>query len=132
MPECHRLLAVAAQEGEIGRLAVGGEGAPIVVPVNFAIRDRQVLIRIGAGALAEAAVGRLVAFETDHLDLTSGVAWSVLVRGLATVMEPAAMSPRHDPHPVVPTPGQTILVVRPDVLSGRRFVLTSDIPSEVV
>ena len=53
--ECHQLLAIAAKEGAIGRLAVSvsGAGAPIVVPVNFAVQDHQILIRIGAGTLAD-------------------------------------------------------------------------------
>jgi uncharacterized protein len=124
VPECHRLLAIAAQEGKIGRLAVSGEGAPVVVPVNFAVHDRQVVIRIGGGSLADSVGGRLVAFETDDLDRASGQAWSVLVRGLASTVEGSAtMDPSHLPHPLVRTPGHTTVVVRPDVVSGRRFRL---------
>jgi len=127
VPECHRLLAVAAKEGGIGRLGVSGEGAPIVVPVNFAVHDRQVLIRVGSGALADSVSGRLVAFETDDLDRVSGQAWSVLVRGLASRAEPTDPSgPGHLPRPLVPIPGDTILVVRPDVVSGRRFTLKTN------
>lgn len=126
-PECQRLLAVAAEQRKIGRLAVSGEGAPIVVPVNFAVHDRQVLIRIGAGSLADSVSGRLVAFETDDLDRASGQAWSVLVRGLASMVEPsAALDPSHLPRPLVHTPGHTIVVVRPDVVSGRRFRLDAE------
>ena len=64
--ECHQLLAIAAKEDAIGRLAVSGTGAPIVVPVNFAVQDHQILIRIGAGSLADSAIGRPVAFEIDE------------------------------------------------------------------
>jgi hypothetical protein len=125
VPECHRLLAVAAKEGLTGRLAVGNDTAPIVVPVNFAVLDHQILIRIGTGTLLESAVGRLVAFETDDLDRVNGQAWSVLVRGLAAVLEPTETIDRHHlPHPLVLWPGNTVLVVRPDVVSGRRFVFS--------
>ncbi len=124
VPECHRLLAVAAKEGEIGRLAVSGEGAPIVVPVNFAVHDRQVVVRVGSGTLADSVIGHLVAFETDDLDRATGQAWSVLVRGLASAAkQTGTLDPSHLPHPLVPTPGHTIVVVRPDVVSGRRFSL---------
>ena len=127
VPECHRLLAVAAQKGGIGRLAVGGNGAPIVVPVNFAVHDRQVLIRIGTGTLAASAIGHLVAFEADEVDRITRQAWSVLVRGLARTAEPADLfDPSHLPHPLAPRPGNTMLVVRPDVVSGRRFALKVD------
>jgi hypothetical protein len=125
-PECHRLLAVVAQRGGIGRLAVAGNGAPMVVPVNFAVHDHQVFIRIGRGELASSAIGRLVAFETDEVDQISGQAWSVLVRGLATTAGQGDTDPTHLPHPLVLTPGSTLLVVRPDVVSGRRFSLEAD------
>jgi len=120
--ECHQLLAVAAKEGAIGRLAVSGTGAPIVVPVNFAVQDRQILIRVGAGTLSDLAIGRLVAFEIDERDPAASSAWSVLVRGLASMVETTTVKdPSQLPHPLVHTPGDTVLAVRPDVVSGRRF-----------
>jgi len=128
VPECHRLLALAAKNGKIGRLAVRGDDAPIVVPVNFAVHDRQVIMRLGPGQLAQSAIGSLVAFETDEVDVSTGTAWSVLVRGLATLAEP--LDPQQGsgqeaglPHPLVPVAGTTMVAVRPDVVSGRRFVL---------
>jgi hypothetical protein len=91
------------------------------------VHERQVLIRIGTGTLAASAIGHLVAFEADEVDRISGQAWSVLVRGLATTAEPTDMfDPSHLPHPVVLAPGNTMLVVRPDVVSGRRFALKVD------
>jgi hypothetical protein len=126
-PECHRLLAVAAQKGVIGRLAVTEGEAPIVVPVNFAVHDHQVLVRVGVGTLASSAIGHLVAFETDEVDPVSEQAWSVLVRGLATSTELTDIpNPSRLPLPLVRTPGNTILVIRPDVISGRRFALEPD------
>jgi hypothetical protein len=105
-------------------LAVSGAGAPIVVPVNFAVQDHQILIRIGAGTLADLAIGRLVAFETDEHDPASGRAWSVLVRGLASVVEGTTVEELSQlPRPLVTTPGDTVLAVRPDIVSGRRFAL---------
>ncbi len=125
--ECHQLLAVAANEGAIGRLAVSGAGAPLVVPVNFAVQEHQILIRIGAGTLADLAIGRLVAFEIDERDPATGRAWSVLVRGLASMAETSTVNdPNRLPHPLVPTPGDIVLSVRPDVVSGRRFAPQAD------
>jgi hypothetical protein len=94
-----------------------------VIPVNFAVHDHQVLIRIGHGTLADLAIGQLVAFETDEVDQVSRQAWSVLVRGLATTTEPGDIDPSHLPHPLLLAPGSTMLVIRPDVVSGRRFAL---------
>jgi hypothetical protein len=125
--ECHQLLALAAKEGAIGRLAVSGSGAPIVVPVNFAVQDHQILIRIGAGTLADLAIGHLVAFEIDERHPASGRAWSVLVRGLASMVETTTVrDPSQLPHPLVQTPGDTVLAIRPDVVSGRRFSLPAE------
>jgi len=121
LPECLRLLALAAKQGDVGRLAVSRQEAPVVHPVNFAYRDRRVLVRLGPGAMAEAATGALVAFEIDHLDHRVGVAWSVLVRGLALVVEDDV--PSEAPTPLVPTAGDVVLGIRLDVVTGRRFVL---------
>lgn len=129
--ECHRLLALAAKEGEVGRMAVSRPTAPVIHPVNFAYHDRHVLVRLGTGFMAEAAAGALVAFEIDRVDPQAAVAWSVLVRGLATVLSgndqrvDSGHPPPEDlaPHPFVPSPGHVILSIRADVIDGRRFSL---------
>ena len=124
-PECLRLVAVAAREHFIGRLGIGTEGGPIVVPVNFTYNDGDLLIRIGAGTLAREAPGTLVAFEVDHLEGERRQAWSVLVRGLAQSLSEGEFHRlwRQVPEPLVPTPGDVLLSVRPDVVTGRRFSL---------
>jgi nitroimidazol reductase NimA-like FMN-containing flavoprotein (pyridoxamine 5'-phosphate oxidase superfamily) len=120
--ECRRLLAVAAKEGSVGRLGVSTDQAPVVIPVNFSIRDDQIVIRISSGFLSQAAAGRLVAIEVDSVDKGVGTAWSVLVRGLATLIEsPGQTAMEHAPHPLVPEPGEMLLVVRPDIVTGRQF-----------
>lgn len=124
-PECLRLLALAAKEGRIGRLAVNESQAPLVVPLNFTVHDHGVLIRIGPGRLSELVPGSLVSFEVDHVDPDAGNAWSVLVRGLASALDqggPPLALPAV-PRPLVPDPGDMIIVIRPDVVTGRRFGL---------
>jgi Pyridoxamine 5'-phosphate oxidase len=121
-PECMRLLAVAAKDSGVGRIGVPTDQAPVVVPVNFGIRDHQVFIRVGPGFFSHAADGRLVAFEVDHVSAPEGKAWSVLVRGLARFIEsPTEEELTMVAHPLVPEPGQMILTVRPDVITGRLF-----------
>jgi nitroimidazol reductase NimA-like FMN-containing flavoprotein (pyridoxamine 5'-phosphate oxidase superfamily) len=121
-PECMRLLAVAAKDGGIGRIGVSTDQAPVVIPVNFTLHDDQILVRMGTGFFSQAAAGHLVAFEVDNVDSDAGVAWSVLVRGLATLIEsPTEIEFAAAPHPLVPEPGDMVLVVRPDILTGRRF-----------
>jgi hypothetical protein len=122
VPECKRLLALAAKEGRIGRLGVATDQAPIVVPVNFTLYRSLVLARVGAGYLSQAAAGQLVAFEVDEVDETTGRAWSVLLRGLATLVEnPTETELSAAAEPLVPEPGDMVLTVRPDILTGRRF-----------
>jgi len=124
LPECLRLVAVAAKEGRAGRLAVSQEGGPLVHPVNFAYDDRRVIVRLGDGVMAEAASGSLVAFEVDVVDLDEGCAWSVLVRGLALpIDEGHGTLPAHLPYVAVPSPGDVVLAIRTDVVTGRRFPL---------
>jgi hypothetical protein len=120
-PECLRLVALAAKEGHIGRLALNGPQSPLVVPVNFTIHDHSVLIRIGPGLLSEVAPESLVSFEVDRVDPDVGEAWSVLIQGLACAFD--ANTPGTTPagpQPLVPTPGHITLLIRPDVITGRK------------
>ena len=77
-PECRRLLATGARDVGVGRLGLATEQAPVIIPVNFTILERQILVRVVKGFFSEAAAGRLVAFEVDHVDPVAGIAWSVL------------------------------------------------------
>jgi hypothetical protein len=123
-PECMRLLAVAAKDTGLGRIGISTDQAPVIVPVNFGIRDHHIVIRVGPGFFSRAAEGHLVAFEVDHVDAQEGVAWSVLARGLATLIEsPSEEEVDIVARPLVPDPGHMILTIRPDVLTGRRFEL---------
>ena len=121
--ECFRLVALAARGHAIGRLAVSTEASPIVVPVNFGYRDACVLVRIGPGTLARIVPGRLVTLEVDAIDEVAGEGWSVAVRGLARVLGAPDLERMGAalPEPVVPTPGDLVLSIRGDVVTGRRF-----------
>ena len=125
--ESVRLLALAAKEESIGRLGLSQSEAPIVQPVNFTYHERDVLVRLGEGHMAESANGALVAFEVDRLDLVHNAAWSVLVRGLATKLtqEECRALEGVGPRPFVPLPGERIFAIRTDVVTGRRFELAS-------
>ena len=122
-PECLRLLAVAAKEDHVGRLAVTDGGSPLVVPLNFTFHDHVVFVQIGPGRLSELVPGSLVAFEVDRVEPYRDVAWSVLVRGLASISPAGSTPPGAIPHPWVPEAGDEVLSIRPDVVSGRRFRL---------
>jgi hypothetical protein len=122
-PECRRLLALVASHGGVGRLGIATDQAPVVIPVNFALRHSQILVRVGPGFFSRAAAGHLVAFEVDRVDQEAGEAWSVLARGLATLIESPTDGELAAIHPLVPEPGDMVLVIRPDILTGRHFDL---------
>jgi hypothetical protein len=125
-PECLRLLALVAKEDHIGRLAVTEGPSPLVVPLNFTYHDKGVFLRIGPGRLLELASGSMVSYEVDRVELDQGHAWSILIRGLASVVQSDTRPGAADlPQPLVPNSGDVILVIRPDVVTGRRFPLVA-------
>jgi 1-acyl-sn-glycerol-3-phosphate acyltransferase/nitroimidazol reductase NimA-like FMN-containing flavoprotein (pyridoxamine 5'-phosphate oxidase superfamily) len=76
--ECTRLLA----RGGVGRIAVPGEHAPTVRPVNFGLVEGRIVMRTGDGALWAAARARTPAsFEFDEIRNQDHRGWSVIVTG---------------------------------------------------
>ena len=83
MEECLLLLRGAA----MGRLGFIHRGEPEVLPINFGMDGASPVFRSSWGnKLETASVGGLVALETDHVDVHTRRAWSVVVKGQA-VME---------------------------------------------
>jgi hypothetical protein len=85
--------------------------------------DGEVLVRIGPGRLSELVPDSLVSFEVDRVETEREMAWSVLVRGLASRAAGETQYGKDMPEPWVPEPGHTVLSIRPDVVTGRRFHL---------
>lgn len=78
--ECLELLRSAT----LGRIALHIGDAPTILPINYAMLDNDIVFNTAAGSKLSAAImGIQVAFEVDHLDETTGAAWSVLVVGYA-------------------------------------------------
>jgi len=76
--ECMRRL----RAGGVGRIAMRGESAPEIRPVNFTLRDGNVIIRTGDGAILAAAKNAEAAgFEIDEIDPLEHTGWSVVVAG---------------------------------------------------
>jgi nitroimidazol reductase NimA-like FMN-containing flavoprotein (pyridoxamine 5'-phosphate oxidase superfamily) len=67
---------------EVGRLAIAGRGAPILMPVNYALDGETVVFRTDPGTKLERA-GRFgrAAFEIDRFDREARSGWSVVVTG---------------------------------------------------
>ncbi len=75
---------------EVGRLGVVVDGYPVVVPVNFAVDGGGgvIVLRMGGGAVSQAADHANVTFQADALDPAGRTGWSVLVRGLVEEVGP--------------------------------------------
>ncbi len=123
--ECWRLL----DEQGVGRVAFLAEpdDLPHVLPLNYAVRNGQVLLRTRQGSLLETTVHRSprgcpASFEVDHIDDAQREGWSVLLRGLAmpddTAQEPAAVEPWAGGVAVRP------LHLTPRMVTGRRIFVT--------
>jgi nitroimidazol reductase NimA-like FMN-containing flavoprotein (pyridoxamine 5'-phosphate oxidase superfamily) len=68
----------------IGRVGFNADGAPLVLPVNFAWYENTIVFRTLEGQkLAAAAGGQTVCFEVDSWDGVKRSGWSVLVKGVA-------------------------------------------------
>ncbi len=76
--DCQRRLA----EGGVGRVALRGQDAPEIRPVNFVLRDDRIVIRTGDGIiLAAARQSEAASFEIDGIDPLEHTGWSVVVVG---------------------------------------------------
>jgi len=72
----------------VGRVAFVQAGEPVVLPVNYLFYRDAIVFRTARGEKLEAAWRRSpVAFEIDGFRSISEDGWSVLVRGMAEVVD---------------------------------------------
>jgi hypothetical protein len=110
---------------EVGRVGVVAEDFLVVVPVNYRLVEDDtgfgLVIRTRAGGVVD-RVGQ-VAFEIDGIDPVHHVGWSVLVRGMASHVDPSAVELLGgviDPRPWV-AGRDAWMIVRPVAVTGRRL-----------
>ena len=108
-----------------GRLAVEIGKHPDIFPVNHVIEKRKIVFRTDPGTkLAAAVLGTGVAYEVDHVDAESGVAWSVVVKGQAREYHTVDALIHAEDLPLFPweTGGKhRYVAITADEISGRRF-----------
>lgn len=110
----------------LGRLAYHVGDEVHITPVNYAVRDGQVLFRTAAGnKLVAVVVNPDVAFEVEELDPENHRAASVVVRGVASRLEPAQLRAlgTAGPHPLVEWDTFEVVAIRPTSLTGRSFAM---------
>ncbi len=122
--ECYDLLA----GHEVGRIGVIAEHHPLIIPVNYGMDGRTVVIRTHPGTTLAAARHANVTFEVDDIDRTTRSGWSVLVRGLAEEVgaehraELVERTHAAGVHPWAPGEHGNWLRIIPHAISGRRIV----------
>ena len=118
-PECWALL----RSRSVGRFVyVAREGTPDVVPVNYAVDGRDLLIRSGSGPKLQAAERHeQVAFEVDDLDELTRSGWSVVVYGRASLVHPGEHLSTTVPGVWAGGQRDHLLRIRPRRLTGRRL-----------
>jgi nitroimidazol reductase NimA-like FMN-containing flavoprotein (pyridoxamine 5'-phosphate oxidase superfamily) len=119
--ECWALLAAAG----FGRLAVAAVGDIDIFPINFAVDARDIVFRTSEGTkLLESVISDLVAIEADERDYEAGVAWSVVAKGSAELLEKfdsIYAAQKLDIRPWVDAPKESFVRVSVRNISGRRF-----------
>jgi uncharacterized protein len=109
------------------RIALIRNGVPEIFPVNFVPDNGTVIFRTGSGTKLDAVLGGgSIALEADGLNTYGTIAWSVIVKGTAAVVDSqedfqeaadAGLSPWE-------TGSKDHLVrVTPSEVTGRRFVI---------
>lgn len=89
--ECWQLMGSVS----LGRVVFTHRAMPAIRPVNHVIDEQKIIIRshLGAAITSRADAGSVVCYEADELDPVRHTGWSVIVTGLATlVQEPDAIA----------------------------------------
>jgi len=119
--ECWELLLSSS----FGRLAAAVADDIEIFPLNFVAADQRLLFRTAEGTkLLALTVNNKVVLETDAIGRTD--AWSVVVKGIARVLDTQAEIDAANAlplRPLVPTFKYIWVEVTPTEVSGRRFAL---------
>lgn len=112
--DCYALLCT----GTIGRVGLSLGALPAILPVSYSMVDGAIVFRTGHGLRLRAAFDRtVVAFEIDSGDSDQRDGWSVLVVGLAELVDVAVLDLRassaEDDRPYA-------VRIRPETVTGRR------------
>src|SRR5689334_128627 len=96
---CWALLASV----DVGRLAVAAAGELDIYPLNHLVDVGSLYFRTAEGTkLVEVVISGRVAYEADGYDPDAGVAWSVVVKGRAVLLERAVDVDRAEELPLFP------------------------------
>jgi uncharacterized protein len=120
--DCFRLL----DSVPLGRVGFVAGGEVVILPVNFLVDGQDVVFRTGAGSkLSAVEVGHYIGFEADFYDAAAKTGWSVVVNGLAEIVESDEEAARLDALGLSSwaglAAGRVWVRIRPTSISGRRI-----------
>ncbi|MEZ4334146.1 MAG: pyridoxamine 5'-phosphate oxidase family protein [Myxococcota bacterium] len=108
--------------GGVGILALVGEPAPVLRPVNFAVHERWLLMRTGEGRIREAAAqGEPAAFVLSEVDRLEHTGWSVVVTGKLVARDATPELARVPLRPWARADKRCFVALSIDEISGRRL-----------
>lgn len=111
---------------EFGRMAYHLADEVHIAPINYAVLDGTLVFRTAEGSkLLGVVMNEDVAFEIDNIDNDVEVAWSVIARGKAVLLEGQAARDADNLRlrPWVDTEKFNVVAIKVDELSGREFHL---------
>jgi uncharacterized protein len=127
--ESERLLRL----GTVGRIVMTTSQRPEILPVNYAVRGKTVVVRITPdGLLARYGAGDVL-FEVDQVDEERWHGWSVVARGRSAVVHLSPDEPEDGIHlrPWADGDRRCELRLTWDELTGRRIGTGWDLESSV-
>ena len=128
-------LALLAAD-DFGRVGVLDGGAPLILPVNYALDDDHVVFCSGEGTKLDAVRGP-ACFEIDGHDSEARTGWSVIVRGRLEEVTPRLRDSqgliyervRDLAHPWAKGDHGHILRIVPASIRGRRISKPAPLPT---
>lgn len=124
--ELSRAEAMALLERvSVGRVVFSHAALPAVRPVNHLVDQGCVIIRThpGAALLGPARDGAVVAYQADELDAVRRAGWSVVVTGVATLVQDLAEQQRYRAllRPWIGGQMEHVVRVSTDIVTGYRI-----------
>ncbi|WP_101787519.1 pyridoxamine 5'-phosphate oxidase family protein [Nonomuraea indica] len=110
----------------IGRIVFTRHALPAIRPVNYLVADGQIVIRSNPGTVLSTEVapsGSVVAFEADELDAERRLGWSVIVTGVARLVDDPEEAARYKARlrPWVAGEMDQVVRISPEIVTGFRL-----------
>ena len=119
--QCRELLAA----GLVGRVGVTIHGLPVIMPVNYALVDGDIVFRTSDGTKLQAATEHaVIAFQVDTHDAASHSGWSVQAIGRSSIVMDEQEQAALDQFEITPWAGgerNKYIRLRPELTTGRRI-----------